>query len=34
MRELAELFVEKALEVNNSFNRTLKIHIYEMFIAP
>ena len=34
MRDLAELFVEKALEVNDSFNRTFNILIYEIFIAP
>ena len=30
MRELAETFVEKALEVSISFNQTFKIHSYEI----
>ena len=33
MRELAEIFVEKALEVNISLNRTFMIDSYEMFIS-
>ena len=33
MRELTEIFVEKALEVDITFIRTFETHIYEIFTA-